>query len=92
MIMSLEQAAIAALGVVCTALCFLFNLLRLRSEACEKWRSEKEPIITEMAQRLGLAEGVVTIINACKIKGCPHAGSLDSTFSLDQKNAHEKHP
>lgn len=75
--MTLEQACIAALTVVSTALCFLFNLLRLRSEACEKWRESKEPIITAMAQRLGIAEARATIVNACHIKECPFAGKFE---------------
>lgn len=90
--MTLEQAAITALTAVSTALCFLFNIIRLRSEACEKWRAEKEPIITAMAQKLGIAEATATIINACHIKECPFAGKLDTSYSLakKEKQTHEK--
>ena len=91
--MTLEQASIAALGVVCTALCFLFNLLRVRSELCERWRAEKEPIITEMAERLGVAQGVANFVNACDIHGCPFKGKIHTSYSLQPKDKrHELHP
>ena len=101
MIMSLEQAAIAVITALGGVISFLYfrnetaksaeiDLLKKSSDECQKWRAEKEPIITEMAERLGIAQGVATIINACKIKGCPYAGNLDKTFSLDPEN-HEKH-
>lgn len=83
--MTFEQGALLALASVTTALCFLFNLLRLRSEACEAWRNEKEPIITRMAQELGIAEATTTIVNACKVTGCPYAGQLKTSCSLEPK-------
>jgi hypothetical protein len=88
--MTLEQIFLSAIGAVTTALCFLFNIIRLRSEACEKWRAEKEPIIAEMAKQLGIAEGVATFVNACKTKGCPFAGKLDTSVSLSPKPPKEK--
>jgi uncharacterized membrane protein YkgB len=99
--MSLEQAAIAVVIALASVISFLYlrnessrnaeiNLLKQSSDECQKWRAEKEPLIHRMAQELGIAEGVVTIINACKIKGCPHAGNLDKTFSINPtKNTHE---
>ena len=88
--MSVEQAAIASLAAVTSALCFMFNLLRLRSEACELWRTEKEPIITAMAQKLGIAQATSDIVNACKVTGCPFAGNLESTFSVTEKTKNTK--
>lgn len=88
--MTFEQATLLAISAVTTALCFLFNIIRLRSEACEKWRAEKEPIITAMAQRLGLAEGVATIVNACSVKDCPFSGKLDTPYSLNPKEDQQK--
>ena len=83
--MSPEQLLLTAVTAVTGGLCFLFKLVWTRSEECEKWRAEKEPIISEMAQKLGLAEGVATFVNACATRGCPFKGKLDSSFSLEKK-------
>jgi len=88
--MTFEQATLLAISGVTTALCFLFNIIRLRSEACEKWREEKEPIITAMAQKLGIAEARANIVNACHIKECPFAGKLDTSYSLNPKDKDTK--
>jgi len=89
--MTFEQATLLAISGVTTALCFLFNIIRLRSEACEKWRAEKEPIITAMAQKLGIAEGALNMIDHCPQPGCPYAGKVESqTFSLDKADEETK--
>lgn len=81
--MTLETAAIAALGGVVTALCFLFKLLWRRSQECEEWRKEKEPLIKQMAQELGIHTGITRMVNACHVKGCPYTGTLTpETLSL----------
>lgn len=81
--MTLEAAAIAALGAVTTALCFMFQLLWKRSQDCESWRNEKEPLIEQMAQQLGIHTGITRMVNSCQIKGCPYAGTLNpETFSV----------
>lgn len=81
--MTLESAAIAALGAVTTALCFLFRLLWERSRECEKWRQEKEPIIEQMAEQLGIHSSITRMVNACRVQGCPYAGTLTpETLSL----------
>lgn len=84
--MTLESAAIAALGAVTTALCFLFRLLWERSRECEKWRQEKEPIIKKMAEQLGIHLGITHMVNACRVEGCPYAGNLTAeTLSLKKE-------
>lgn len=84
--MTLESAAIAALGAVTTALCFLFRLLWERSRECEKWRQEKEPIIKKMAEQLGIHSGITRMVNTCRVEGCPYAGNLTSeTLSLKKE-------
>ncbi len=91
--MTFEQATLLAISAVTTALCFLFNIIRLRSEACEKWRAEKEPIITEMAERLGIAQGVANFVNSCSIEGCPFKGKLpDSSYPLTPKGKESPPP
>lgn len=90
--MTFEQATLLAISAVTTALCFLFNIIRLRSEACEKWRAEKEPIITEMAERLGIAQGVANFVNSCSIEGCPFKGKLDTSYSLTPKGKESPPP
>lgn len=91
--MTLESAAIAALGTVTTALCFLFQLLWKRSQECEQWRKEKEPLIEEMAQQLGIHSGITRMVNACEVKNCPYAGKLAvETFSVQHntRNSNER--
>lgn len=84
--MTIESAAIAALGAVTGALCFLFQLLWKRSQECEQWRKDKEPLIEEMAQQLGIHSGITRMVNTCDIENCPYAGKLAvETFSLQRK-------
>jgi hypothetical protein len=84
--MTLESAAIAALSTVTMALCFLFQLLWKRSQECEQWRKDKEPLIEEMAQQLGIHSGITRMVNTCDVKDCPYAGKLAvETFSIQQK-------
>lgn len=85
--MTLESAAIAALGAVTTALCFLFRLLWERSRECEEWRQEKEPLIEQMAEQLGIHSGITRMVNACRVEGCPYAGNLTAeTVSLKKEH------
>lgn len=84
--MTLESAAIAALSAVTMALCFLFQLLWKRSQDCEQWRKDKEPLIEEMAQQLGIHSGITRMVNTCDVKDCPYAGRLTvETFSIQHK-------
>jgi len=39
-----------------------------------------------MAERLGIAQGVANFVNACKTKGCPFAGKIDTSYSLQPKD------
>jgi len=80
--MTPEQLLLTAFSGILSFLGYVLKLLWSKSEACEKWRSEKEPIITEMAERLGIAEGVATFVNSCSIDGCPFKGKLDTSYSL----------
>lgn len=90
--MTFEQGLLAAVTATVGGLCFLFNIIRLRSEECEKWRKEKEPIITDMAQKLGIAEATANIVNACKIAGCPYAGKLETSFSVEAEENPKSKP
>lgn len=91
--MTAEQLLLTAFSGILTFLGYVLKLLWARSEACERWREEKEPIITAMAQKLGIAEATASIVNACHIKECPFAGKLDTSYSLTPKNKrHELHP
>jgi len=83
--MTPEQLLLTAFSGILTFLGYVLKLLWSKSEACEKWRTEKEPLITEMAQRLGIAEGVATFVNSCSIDGCPFKGKLDTSYSHTPK-------
>ena len=80
--MTPEQLLLTAFSGILSFLGYVLKLLWSKSEACEKWRAEKEPIITAMAQKLGIAEATTTIVNSCSIQGCPFAGKLDTSYSL----------
>lgn len=92
--MTLETAAIAALSAVTGALCFMFKLLWKRSQDCEEWREEKEPLINQMAQELGIHSSITRMVNTCHVKGCPYAGTLTGTLTAEtfsiQSAAHNK--
>lgn len=90
--MSVESAAISALSAVVAGLCFLFKLLWRRSEECEKWRAEKEPIINELMERLGVLSGVARLVQECQTPSCTFAGKLSETYSLKKKKTHEQAP
>ena len=91
--MDIEQALISGIGAVTAALCVLFKIIWDRSVACEQWRSEKEPLITRMAEKMGLAQGTLAIIDECPTPGCPYAGKLNSgsTFSLSEEERAKLH-
>ena len=80
--MTPEQLLLTAFSGILSFLGYVLKLLWSKSEACEKWRAEKEPIIMAMAQKLGIAEGVATFVNSCSIDGCPFKGKLDTSYSL----------
>lgn len=80
--MTLEAALITALSAVVGALCFFFKLLWDRSLQCEQWRKDKEPLLQEMAEKLGLLTGVARLVQDCKTSGCMFAGKIAETFSL----------
>ena len=83
--MTPEQLLLTAFSGILSFLGYVLKLLWSKSEACEKWRAEKEPIITEMAERLGIAQGVATFVNSCSITGCPFKGKLDTSYSHTPK-------
>jgi hypothetical protein len=91
--MTLEQALLSGIGAVTSALCVAFKIIWDRSVACEQWRAEKEPIITMMAEKMGLAKGTLAIIDECPTPGCPYAGKLSagSTFSLTEEERARLH-
>ena len=90
--MSPEQLLLSGLTAVVGALCYLFKMLLIKAESCEKWRAEKEPLITMMAEKLGLARGTVDLINECPVNGCPYAGKLgEASASYSLKKETEKH-
>ena len=80
--MTPEQLLLTAFSGILSFLGYVLKLLWSKSEACEKWRAEKEPIIMAMAQKLGIAEATTTIVNSCSVQGCPFAGKLDASYSL----------
>jgi hypothetical protein len=89
--MTAEQLLLSALSAVTGGLCFLFKLIWERSKVCEEWRAEKEPLIAEMAERLGLAQGAANLINSCRMEGCPFAGKLDThTYSVERDKENHK--
>ena len=80
--MTLEQILLTAFSGVLSFCGFILKLLWAKSEACEKWRSEKEPLINEMAERLGIAEAMTGIVNRCHVDACPFRGKLEASYSL----------
>lgn len=88
--MTLEQILLTAFSGMITFCGFILKLLWARSEACEKWRSEKEPLITAMANELGIAEATTNIVNGCAVDGCPYRGKLETSYSLKPKD--KDHP
>ena len=90
---TLESAAIAALGVVVTALAALYEQLRRKSEKCEQWRDEKEPIIQDLSQKYGALSILSNLVSGCKKDGCSFAGKdYETTYSVRVKKHQAPHP
>jgi hypothetical protein len=78
-----EHAYLAALSVVWLALVGVVKKLWDRSQECEQWRKEKEPVLMRMEKMLGLAEGTLSLVDECHIKGCPFAGKMPESFAVN---------
>jgi hypothetical protein len=69
--MSLEQALIAAIGSVTTALVWVAKLLWGKSEQCERDRNEMRKEINKMKGDHGLAVGTLKAYEKCPAESCP---------------------
>lgn len=85
-----EHIYLAGLSIIWLALVAVVKVLWQRSQDCEKWRNEKEPLIVQMAQELGIARGTVDLVDACHVRGCPFAGKMPETFSSQDPNKKNK--
>ncbi len=88
--MTPEQLLLAGLTTVSSCLCFLFKIIWERSKQCEAWRDAKEPLITKMAQALGIAEGTAGMVNRCDVPLCPFRGKLETSFSAEEPKTKNK--
>lgn len=84
--MTLENACLSALAAVVSALCYLFGLLWKRSQQCETWRAEKEPLIREMSEKLGALNSAMSFFRQCKTPQCMFTGMDGETFSIKKIN------
>ena len=81
--MTFEQGLISALSIVTSALVYVCRLLWQRSQACEEWRSQKEPLINDMCEKLGAMNSALNIFRSCKTPECMFSGiAAGETFSL----------
>lgn len=69
--MTLEQALIAAIGSVTTALVWVAKLLWQKSEQCERDRYELRKEINKMKGDHGLAVGTLKAYEKCPSDLCP---------------------
>lgn len=69
--MTLEQALIAAIGSVTTALVWVAKLLWGKSEQCEKDRHELRKEINRMKGDHGIAVGTLKAYEKCPAQSCP---------------------
>jgi hypothetical protein len=88
--MDAEELLLTGLSVVTSALCFAFKKLWERSQQCEDWRKEKEPILMRMEKMLGLAEGTLSLVDTCHVQNCPFAGKMPGTFAVEDNKKTKK--
>lgn len=69
--MTLEQALIAAIGSVTTALVWVAKLLWAKSEQCERDRHELRKEINRMKGDHGIAVGTLKAYEKCPAQPCP---------------------
>lgn len=69
--MTLEQALIAAIGSVTTALVWVAKLLWGKSEQCERDRHELRKEINRMKGDHGIAVGTLKAYEKCPAEACP---------------------
>jgi len=69
--MTLEQALLAALGAVVSALVWVAKILWKRSEACETDRRELRKDIEKFIGENGEAKGALSLYKRCRQEECP---------------------
>ena len=84
--MSFEQGLILALGAVTSALVFLYQDLRKRSQTCEEWRNLQEPVIRDLSQKVGALNAAMSMFRKCKTPNCMFIGIDGETFSIKPNN------
>jgi hypothetical protein len=90
--MSFEQGLILALGAVTSALVFLYQDLRKRSQLCEDWRNQQEPVIRDLSKQVGALNGAMSLFRNCKTPNCMFTGIVSTageTFSVKNKSKSE---
>lgn len=80
--MSFEQGLLAALGAVTSALIYLYQDIRKRSQICEEWRNKQEPIIRDLSAKVGALNSAMSFVRQCKTNGCIFTGMDGETFSI----------
>lgn len=69
--MTLENALLAAIGSVTSALVIVVKVLWQRSEQCEKDRAELRIKIEEVKESAGKNQGLLLAYEMCPIHNCP---------------------
>ena len=81
---TLESAALTAVSILSSFSLAMLKILWDRSNKCEQWRDEKEPVIQDLSQKVGVLSVVAGLVHGCKTKDCQFSGKLE-TFSVKKK-------
>jgi hypothetical protein len=70
--MTLEQAAIAALLFMVSFCGVLLKILWDRSNACEKHNDTMHATLENQANKIGVLEGQLGVMQRCAVPNCPY--------------------
>jgi Flp pilus assembly protein TadB len=92
--MSLEQAAIAALGIIWGCLVWMFKAERQnsiqREKACQETNARLEDKLRDVAQEVGTVRGQLEMFERCRVEACPFTDEEKRALSRASRVAKDK--
>lgn len=92
--MTLEQGAIAALGIIWGCLVWMFKAERQnsiqREKSCQETNARLEDKLRDVAQEVGTVRGKLEMFERCTVPACPFTDEEQRNLSRASKVALEK--
>lgn len=92
--MTLEQGAIAALGIIWGCLVWMFKAERansiLREKTCQENNARLEKNLVSVAEEIGTVKGKLEMFERCAIDVCPFSDEEKRSLSRASRVARER--